>query len=271
MSEIKASFELFHNISLTIDFMHTSDKTKEWNEHKTNTHYTLWLVTKGNVLVDINENTFAAHPYDVILFYPGESYHAYTDCETCQFIFIFFQLGMGNMIDGLYDKNASGLYTGVHLHKQSMIFQKNYLKRQKTAHKYMLSSLADLIQLLSFLFTEAVFSPFEKKKKTSDSQVIIDSLLYINDHYMEDIKIKDLAKKYGLSEKYFISMFHYNAAISPKQYQIECRMKKAATMLINSNCTIKEISYVVGYPDQYSFSKAFRKYFGESPDSFRKS
>lgn len=271
MNEIRKIFDTFQSISVSIAFQHNVDKDACWNEHKTNTHYTLWIVTSGTILVEINGNAFRASTHDVILFYPEESYRAYTDGETCSFIFLFFQLGTANMIDVFQGKNASGLYTSKALNKQACLFQKNYRKRKKAAENSMLSSLCDLIQLLSTMFTTADFTPFERNKQVGVSQEIVKSLLYINEHCTEDISIKALAKQIGMSEKYFISKFNLNAGISPKQYQIECRMRLAATMLLNSQDTVAQISQAVGYPDQYSFSKAFRKYFGESPNTFRKS
>ena len=110
MNEIKKIFDIFQNISLSIIFQHNVDKDASWNEHKTNKDYTLWLVTNGNIIVEMNGNTIKASTHDVILFYPGDSYSAYTDCETCSFIFLFFKMGTGNMIDIFHSRNASGLY-----------------------------------------------------------------------------------------------------------------------------------------------------------------
>lgn len=270
MNKIRKIFDIFQNISLTITFQHNVDKNADWHEHKTNTHYTLWLVTSGNIVIEMNGNTLKAAAHDVILFYPGESYNAHTDSENCSFIFLFFQMGTANMIDVFQNRNASGLYSGKALNRQAKSFQNNYMKRKRTADNSILSSLSDFIQLLNTMFTAADFTPFKISKQTNISQEIIKTLIYINEHCTENISMKDLAKHTGMSEKYFISKFNYNAGISPKQYQIECRMQLAANMLINSPDTVAQISQHVGYPDQYSFSKAFHKYFGESPSAFRK-
>lgn len=270
MKTIKQLFDVFQNVSLTITFQHNVTKNADWHEHKTNTHYTLWLVTSGNIVVKTNDSTINANVHDVILFYPGESYHAHTDSENCSFIFLFFELGTTNMIDVFQNRNASGLYSGKMLNKQAASFQKNYTKRKRMADNSILSSLSDFMQLINTMFTAADFTPFKITKQINISQEITQTLIYINEHCTENISIKELAIHSGMSEKYFISKFNYNAGISPKQYQIKCRMQLAANMLINSSKTIAQISEYIGYPDQYSFSKAFRKYFGESPSSFRK-
>ena len=271
MNEIKKIFDIFQNISLTIIFQHNVDKDASWNEHKTNKDYTLWLVTSGNIIVETDDNAIKASTHDVILFYPGDTYSAHTDCEKCSFIFLFFKMGTGNMIDIFHSRNASGLYYNKELNKQAKIFQKNYFKRKRTGENYMLSSLCDFMQLLSTMFTTADFTPLENKKKVNVSQELVRTLIYIHEHCTENLSVKELARNTGMSEKYFISKFNHDIGISPKRYQIECRMKLAASLLITSHDSIAQISQSVGYPDQYSFSKAFSKYYGESPSAFRSS
>ena len=47
-------------------------------------------------------------------------------------------------------------------------------------------------------------------------------------------------------------------------------MKKAKTMLRNTNMTIESISYSIGYPSAEHFSRVFKKTFDVSPAQYRK-
>jgi AraC-like DNA-binding protein len=47
-------------------------------------------------------------------------------------------------------------------------------------------------------------------------------------------------------------------------------MKSAGKMLGESDFSVTEIALSLGYPDLYTFTKAFRKYYGSSPSVFRK-
>ncbi len=47
------------------------------------------------------------------------------------------------------------------------------------------------------------------------------------------------------------------------------RLQRAADLLKNNSGTIAEICYQVGFNDQTSFTRAFKKQFGESPSKFK--
>ena len=128
-----------------------------------------------------------------------------------------------------------------------------------------LDYFADLTSLAEYAL------PFKTNPPTGDSALIHRILEYMNAHYTEDITVKELAEMASMSEKNFIRYFHFNAGISPKRYLIEQRMKYATELLTDTENSITEIAQLVGYSDPYCFSKAFRKYYGESPSACRKS
>ena len=81
--------------------------------------------------------------------------------------------------------------------------------------------------------------------------------------------MKELASLANLSEKRFISTFKNTVGLSPGQYINRLRMRKAVELIGNTDKKISEIAQILGYADQYAFSKAFRRTFGESPTEFR--
>ncbi len=48
------------------------------------------------------------------------------------------------------------------------------------------------------------------------------------------------------------------------------RLQRAADLLKQETLTVAEICYQVGFPDQANFTRAFKKQFGQTPGSFRK-
>ena len=52
---------------------------------------------------------------------------------------------------------------------------------------------------------------------------------------------------------------------SPQQYLNRCRMENAASMLLDQHMRPGEVARAVGYPDEFSFSRAFRKHYGIFP------
>ena len=73
-----------------------------------------------------------------------------------------------------------------------------------------------------------------------------------------------------MNERSFIRYFHGNVGTSPKQYIIEKRMQYANELLMDRENSITLIAAKTGYSDPYCFSKAFHKYYGDSPSAYRK-
>jgi transcriptional regulator GlxA family with amidase domain len=59
--------------------------------------------------------------------------------------------------------------------------------------------------------------------------------------------------------------------VSPQNYLINFRLKKACDLLSGTNLSINELSNSVGYGDPFLFSKVFKKYKGISPRAYRTS
>jgi len=76
-----------------------------------------------------------------------------------------------------------------------------------------------------------------------------------------------LAKMAELSTKYFSRLFFAQTGSTPVNFAIRARCRSAEYMLQNSSMRIKEVAARLGYPDQYSFSKQFRKTMGYPPNS----
>ena len=95
------------------------------------------------------------------------------------------------------------------------------------------------------------------------------SVEYINNNYSSNIKISDIAKYVGLNRSYFSNLFTKTLGISPQEYLLSLRIEKACTLLEDLQLTIGEISIKVGYTDQLTFSKIFKKTKGVSPKLYR--
>jgi AraC-like DNA-binding protein len=81
--------------------------------------------------------------------------------------------------------------------------------------------------------------------------------------------LKELSTNIAISVPRLCAEFKQHVGRSPIDYQISCRMKRAAYLLSDRNLNINDIAERSGYPDIYQFSKAFKKYFGKSPSKYR--
>lgn len=79
-----------------------------------------------------------------------------------------------------------------------------------------------------------------------------------------------------ISEKAYFSTFHFHRLFSlviketPNSYIIRKRLEKAASFFLHQkNKTITEVGEAVGFSNLSSFSKAFKKFYGISPNQFK--
>jgi AraC-like DNA-binding protein len=82
-------------------------------------------------------------------------------------------------------------------------------------------------------------------------------------------KIQDLALECNLSESHLQHLFKEITGLGLGRLLIENRMRRAAELLGQTNLSIKEIAWTVGYEHTSSFSRAFERYFHEAPRCFR--
>ncbi|NUO02672.1 MAG: helix-turn-helix transcriptional regulator [Saprospiraceae bacterium] len=88
---------------------------------------------------------------------------------------------------------------------------------------------------------------------------------YIDDAFTQHIAVSDISKEAGLSEYHFFRLFKMAFRTTPYQYLLEKRLLHAHRQLSAGRCTVSEIALETGFADIFSFSKAFKKRFGQSP------
>lgn len=92
---------------------------------------------------------------------------------------------------------------------------------------------------------------------------------FINERYMEDLKLETLAKLCSLSTNYFSAVFKQNTGYSPKEYISRLRIERAKTLLAQGDEPVTEIGDQVGFHDIHYFSLYFKKFEGVSPTQYR--
>ena len=105
----------------------------------------------------------------------------------------------------------------------------------------------------------------------SENVYLIAAKRYIKARYYKDITVDRVAAHVGISRKYLFAIFKKFLGISPKDYMIDYRMKRAAEFLKDKSISIGSIAYSVGYHDPLTFSKMFKQKMGLSPTQYRNS
>ncbi len=73
----------------------------------------------------------------------------------------------------------------------------------------------------------------------------------------------------GISCPHFRRIFRQYSGTAPKNYLIKCRLRNAVRMLLHSDDQIRVIAENCGIPDEFYFSRLFKKYYNLSPLTYR--
>ena len=93
---------------------------------------------------------------------------------------------------------------------------------------------------------------------------------FINENYMKQLTLKDLADVLCMQRNYFAKQFKKTFSISPMRYLKYIRIEKSANLLRYTNLPIQKISEQIGYDNQNSYAKAFKEIYSVSPTFFRR-
>ena len=102
-------------------------------------------------------------------------------------------------------------------------------------------------------------------------QLYNDIMEYIALNIYSDLKVADVADYFGYNEKYLTTYFKKWANVSMKQFMIQKKMEYAKAELGETNHSVSQIGYTLGYSDPHNFSNAFKKETGLTPSEYRDS
>lgn len=98
---------------------------------------------------------------------------------------------------------------------------------------------------------------------------IDEAILYITSNFDRRFSVGELAAGLNIDKSYFCRLFKQRQGLTPTEWLTEYRLKKAVSLLQNTDLRIKEIALSVGFDDQLYFTRRFKRRFGTSPTAFR--
>lgn len=108
------------------------------------------------------------------------------------------------------------------------------------------------------------------KAPVKETAPIIQSLDYIEVHYMEQIRIEELAGYCHISQSHFRRIFSEYMGASPVEYINLVRIRVACDYLKRTDDYISDIASKCGFSTFSTFSRNFRRITGVSPNEWRK-
>ena len=115
-------------------------------------------------------------------------------------------------------------------------------------------------------YTEAV----TEVASIANAAVLSSFMLYVNDHYLEKISLKEVAKALGYNPKYLSQCLSDIPNTSFPSLVNSLRTDHAKKLLTSTDFKIIDVAYECGYENEQTFHRTFRKITGMTPGSYRK-
>ena len=234
-------------------------------------NYVLHYITEGKGFLEYKDQKIPLQKGDIFLLVPGEVTYYFADNQTP---WSYYWLGISGIKAQEYF-NLSSIHDTAYLRSPhtkalgkfigTIVKDAERLDESKASQLHVISQLFELMHQLNAL------SPNLDQETISPSQKLYREAKHLIDigYNSQDISIQYIADKLGVHRSYLSSIFKDFHKISPKEYLLEVRMKRAKELLKTTDQPIKIIAYSVGYLDPLHFSKAFRQYYDCSPSQYR--
>lgn len=92
----------------------------------------------------------------------------------------------------------------------------------------------------------------------------------IKENYAENLRLRDLGKKYYVNSSYLGQLFRKKYGQSFSDYLTEYRMTEASKLLLKTDMKVNRVAEAVGYKDSDYFIRKFIELKGCTPSKFRK-
>ena len=94
---------------------------------------------------------------------------------------------------------------------------------------------------------------------------------HIDTHLSHSIELVELSEIAGLSVFHFARQFKHSEGVTPHHYLVSRRVERARELLAETNLSLSEIAFAVGFADQSHLTRHFRQIVRMTPGQFRRS
>jgi AraC-like DNA-binding protein len=134
--------------------------------------------------------------------------------------------------------------------------------------RYSSTLCASLLQTLVYKVAEQTALTHRNDLRATATYREIKEL--IDRDFLNFKSVEQLAACKGLSVTYICRLFKRFNSVTPYNYLLRRRMRFAAELLSDPQCLIKQAAHLLGFADQFQFSRAFKRSIGISPVKYQR-
>ena len=126
--------------------------------------------------------------------------------------------------------------------------------------------------LIALLFQQCLLELsyyFNIKQQPSLSPYLEKATAYIKEHLNEDLRVPAIAQAAGINKSYLHALFAEQLNETISSYINRKRLEQARFLLANSDLSVTEVAFQVGYNSRQHFSSTFTKFYQQSPQAYQ--
>lgn len=237
--------------------------------------YEIIYIVSGRIAFAVDGTEYECLPGGTILLEPFMTYSARRLTDEIDHYYIHFEAGPAYRLPDfkeLVTGSQGPVFSPKELPQLNLMFSmlENDIQEKTSGYQTLLS--VSFLRMVIYMcrarqrhrqITERMLTPRE-------TQIVSDSMVYIENNLSSPLKITDISSHLGISENYLYKSFMSVMKISPSRYLLQYKVKRAEKLLRTGNYTVEQISKMLGFSSLFHFSKTFKDFFGASPKQYLK-
>lgn len=237
-------------------------------------------VKKGTLYININNNSYTGRKGDIFIVNKGEMHEMYGESTDLYYYAFIFDPGYLSfmMEDSAQSQFIAPFNNGyirwVHYIKYNLdaigVLEHIIELNTELPPSYMLGTKASLLNFISVLIDNGLYVKGSINTDSSPkSELLKKIILYINNHYSEQITLEGIAHEFNMSPKYFCRFFKNSFRKTLIEYVNDVRIERAMRKITDEDSSITEIAITSGFSNMSYFTRTFKKVVGYTPSHYR--
>ncbi|AEY64413.1 AraC family transcriptional regulator [Clostridium sp. BNL1100] len=267
-----------------IERYHDAEWSKGLSVHET---FEMVYIKSGSGVFEIGEQNVSVGSNDIVIIKPNQRHKLNVNSEGgCDFIVLYFkfmdqtehtlsEVSLGDFINFVSGRESGSFIKLKVSQKNDIIVLLNRILKEQT-NDQLGSDLLNYLMLMELfvLISRALKAEWEnsiKNKSPKIKELMQSAIQFVHNNFEREISITDIAKYVFLSPSYFTRAFKENTGLSPMQYLLNIRIKRACELLRETDQKVGEIALSVGFSNQQRFNDMFKKQTNMTPMQYRNS
>ena len=227
-------------------------------------HLEILICLDGEIETTCNFQTEALHPGDMMIAFPN-NVHSYQKRKESTCLMAIVNPDILTSFTPYFSKRSdSCFFLGG---KEKIIHLALDLYEEYLQQEYGEILIGYFYILLGTAFKQFTFT---NNPVNADNGTFTKVLLYLSDHFREEITLKEVAKRFGITHFYLSRLFTKQLGCGFVQYIHQLRISYAKRLLKETDRSICDVGFESGFSTLRTFGRVFQKATGMSPSQYRK-